>query len=371
MKLIISGYYGFGNMGDEAILAVLVKELQERFRRAEIVVLSATPQETAKQYRVRAINRWNLGHILWELRSARAFISGGGGLIQDRTSRRSAFYYLGLIALAHRNCPVFLVGQGIGPLNNQLVCQWAQRLLRQVDFAMVRDESSEQLLQAWGLPAERTVVGGDLALLFWPHCRSLRKAPDRASAYWAVCLKGGLPKQLKEKLVRQLDDLSEEGKVVFLVVHPNEDLREAVHIAAQMRHPPSVRQLSNPQELLAALSGAKALVGMRLHSLIFALLTIRPFLALSDDPKIAAFVQQVEASGGPRLPLLTPAQATNINLVEALLQLTVDPQLRVGLLSAGEALYHQTYRALDKIWYELSYPLKGITRMWWRLDGLI
>lgn len=365
MKVMISGYYGFGNLGDEAILAVLIKELKERFPQAKIVVLSATPEETAQLHKVRTINRWNLLRIQWELRGTRTFLSGGGGLLQDRTSRRSALYYLGLIALARRNCPVFLIGQGIGPLKGRLVCRWAQRLLRQAEFAMVRDEMSGKILRDWGLKEERLVLGGDLALLLWPQCRLWRKAPDQASSYWAVCLKGRLSKQLKVKLVQQLDGLSEQGKVVFLVLHPKEDLSEMVEIAQRMKRPPAVYSPASFEELLGFLSGAKALLGMRLHALLFALLTLRPFLALSDDPKIRAFVQQIEAASDPKLPLWTPTQVetTTIDLGEVLIQLTLDPQLRVRLLRAGEALYHQTQKAASILWYQMSHPLKGRVRL--------
>lgn len=361
MKVMISGYYGFGNLGDEAILSVLVRELRQRFPDMEIVVLSETPQETSRKHEVRAINRWNIWNIRRELKNTSAFISGGGGLIQDLTSRRSTLYYLGLISQARCRCPVFLIGQGIGPLRSSLVRAWAKRTLHEVDFAMVRDEPSEEILHSWGIPQERLALGGDLALLLWPECRSLHKAPDRISSHWAVCIKGGLSKMLKEKLILELDALSEQGRVAFLVLYPKEDLREAEELAGRMRHTPLVLTPASYEEALMSLRGAKAIVGMRLHALIFSLLMIRPFLAISDDPKIEAFLEQVEGAGGPKVPCWKPEELQSLKLREALVQLASDSYERAGahLLRAGEALYHQTHQALSLAFHKLSRVLKG------------
>ncbi len=44
-QVLISGYYGFDNLGDEAILEELVSELGEFFDSRDIVVLSNNPQQ--------------------------------------------------------------------------------------------------------------------------------------------------------------------------------------------------------------------------------------------------------------------------------------------------------------------------------------
>jgi len=357
MRLVISGYYGFENLGDEAILECLIEELKGRFPECEPVVLSASPHKTAKEHGVRAIDRWDPRKILRELRGATALISGGGGLIQDQTSRRSALYYLGVIALASlRRCPVFLVGQGLGPIRNPLLYRLAGRLLSRAEFAMVRDQPSLKLLSGWGLAEDKAVLGGDLALLLWPGLQKLRVAAKGAeeggdkAPYVAVCLKGELSERLKAALARQLDRLAEELRVVLLALHPDEDLSPMEEIAAQMNGSALVLDTAGVglKEVLECLAGAQAVVGMRLHALIFAMLAGRPFIAISSEPKILNFLKQIEQAGGPEIPSASPAEIEEhaFELKGALNRISCDKAVW-KLEHAAEALYQRTRRATD------------------------
>src|SRR3972149_10613964 len=116
MRIVISGYYGFGDAGDEAVLSAILGALRQRLPAARITVLSANPIATRRTHNVHAVPRTGL-RLLGTLAGADLFISGGGSLIQDATSARSAVYYLGLLALAavlSRRTMVY--AQGIGPL---------------------------------------------------------------------------------------------------------------------------------------------------------------------------------------------------------------------------------------------------------------
>ncbi len=99
-KVVLSGYFGFGNAGDEAILAAEVAALRQLIPQVEITVLSGNPRKTAATYNVEAEPRGNLWALCRALRRADLLISGGGSLLQDITSNRSIPYYLGVMALA-------------------------------------------------------------------------------------------------------------------------------------------------------------------------------------------------------------------------------------------------------------------------------
>ena len=47
--MLLSGYYGFGNLGDEALLEVIVDRMRRRFPSAQLEVLSATPASNRRE----------------------------------------------------------------------------------------------------------------------------------------------------------------------------------------------------------------------------------------------------------------------------------------------------------------------------------
>ncbi len=118
MRIVISGYYGFHNVGDEAILYSIIQALRQQEPNVEIVVLSNHPEETAKAYHVLSVNRWKLNEVLKALKNADGLVSGGGSLLQDQTGLRSIPYYVGIIKIAQiLKKPVFIYAQGMGPIH--------------------------------------------------------------------------------------------------------------------------------------------------------------------------------------------------------------------------------------------------------------
>lgn len=99
-QVVISGYYGFGNVGDEAVLAAILQQLTHLWPKARYTVLSGNPPATMQEHGVEAISRHDLGSLGSALSSRKAvLISGGGTLFQDMTSSRSLYYYL--LSLIH------------------------------------------------------------------------------------------------------------------------------------------------------------------------------------------------------------------------------------------------------------------------------
>lgn len=152
-KVLISGYYGFKNFGDEAILSVLVKHL--KFLNADITVFSGNPEFTQKTYDVTSINSFNLKNVFREVKNTDILVSGGGSLLQDVTSLKSLVYYSFIIALSLLfNKKVIIFAQGIGPINNTFARKIIMKLLKQCDLVTVRDENSLELLKSFDVPAK-------------------------------------------------------------------------------------------------------------------------------------------------------------------------------------------------------------------------
>ena len=45
-KILISGYYGFANAGDEAMLTAIIESLRQVEKNVELTVLSGNPEDS-------------------------------------------------------------------------------------------------------------------------------------------------------------------------------------------------------------------------------------------------------------------------------------------------------------------------------------
>ena len=88
-KILISGYYGFNNIGDESILRTLIDNLREKLPGVDITVLSQDPAQTSAKFAVKSARRMSLRDIFRCVRRCDLLLSGGGSLLQDATSGRS------------------------------------------------------------------------------------------------------------------------------------------------------------------------------------------------------------------------------------------------------------------------------------------
>nr|BAL58757.1 pyruvyl-transferase [Candidatus Acetothermum autotrophicum] len=285
--LVIAGYYGFGNWGDEAALAVLTEHLRRAIPHARLIVLSHDPAQTVRLHSTDAVNRWNLLEIRRALARASGFILGPGSLLQDATSTRSLLYYLGLLRWAQRyDLPTYLIGQGIGPLRSGRSERWVAKRLQRARLVLVRDRASFRWAKAHNI---NVLLGEDLALL--GEASAVGERGEGRNATLGLSLRPGLSQENLRVLRRALCTLIEKNfKLVFLPFHADQDLP----VLNELALPASVVEAHSPHELLRAMRSVDVVLGMRLHSLVFALVCAVPFCALSYDPKIESFLRRVE-----------------------------------------------------------------------------
>ena len=152
-KAVISGYYGFDNFGDDAILSVLCDKLKALH--ADITVISSNPNKTANDYRVNSVKNFKLKNVIKAIKASDILISGGGSLLQDVTSLKSLLYYSFIIYCAlFLKKDVVIFAQGIGPLNRKISQIIVKKLISKAKYVSVRDRKSLELLNNWGIEAE-------------------------------------------------------------------------------------------------------------------------------------------------------------------------------------------------------------------------
>jgi polysaccharide pyruvyl transferase CsaB len=282
VKLLISGYYGFGNLGDEALLSGLLTGL----RAHAVTVLSGRPGDTRALHGIGAMHRLR---GLPALLHHDALLSGGGGLLQDKTSARSLRYYLGVLTLAKRlGKRVVVYGQSVGPLSPDGERAVA-RALRGVPVA-VRDRPSQRLLAQLDIPA--TLTADTALLLPGPFPGPAEHAPV------LLIPRGGYP-AVTAALARLAETLAKEGlPTAGVALHPSEDA------AALAELPPSVARLEapTPQAALELIAESRYVVSARLHGLILAARARRPFSGIAYDPKVSAFLSETGNRAHPVPP---------------------------------------------------------------------
>ena len=151
-KVCISGYYGFNNFGDDAILKILIENLKQNKEDIQINVFSVNPQKIQEIYNVQSTYTFNLTDIIKSIKESDCLISGGGSLLQDATSIKSLIYYLCVIASALIfNKKVIIFAQGIGPINNNFLKKLTLYLLKKCSYITVRDRNSYNFLLNHGI----------------------------------------------------------------------------------------------------------------------------------------------------------------------------------------------------------------------------
>ncbi len=280
MKVLLSGYYGFENTGDEAILLALTRELKALGH--EVTVLSNTPALTSSQYGVKALGRMKPFDLLRGLIGTDALLSGGGGLLQDKTSSRTLTYYLILIRLAKflgKRVAVF--NQSIGPLSASGETRVAAAL-RGVT-AIVRDTDSQKLLERLGVKAK---LGGDPALLL-----EARTGISRDENLVVIAPREG-QREATSRLVEVAKRLTAAGKrVIALGFQPGWDDAEL----EPFKDTATLETTADPARALEIIASAGAVIGVRLHAVILGAAAHTPFYGVSYDPKVRGFCRDAGA----------------------------------------------------------------------------
>ncbi len=301
-EILISGYYGFKNSGDDALLEAVIKDIKAHKESPNIVVLSANPKETAKKYRVKSINRFNIFAIMKHMKRAGLLVSGGGTLIQDATSTKSLVYYLTVIRLALRNgVKTMLYSNGIGPLKNRVNIERAVKVLNRVDVITLRDPESMRVLKEIGVTEPGTMLSADP--VFGIESFSTERGKEILEDYGVDTNKkiiGISVRRTKETdvdfetaLAKVCDYIGERYKaeIVFLPMQIAKDEGISRSIMTKMKNPAFIiDKRIDVTEIISVISAMDACIGMRLHSLIYAAIANVPLIGISYDPKIKGFL---------------------------------------------------------------------------------
>lgn len=305
-KILISGYYGFNNLGDEAILETIIGRIRQSVPDAEIAVLTKTPERTMKQYQIKAYHRAKPLEVLKALMKCNLLISGGGSLLQDVTSKLSILYYLAIILMAKiLGKKVMVYSQGIGPIHKEGNRILTKMILNHVDCITVREENSKLDLREIGLQTKAIEVTADPVIDLHPvNPEKGRGILQKSNPSWdaskptvgfALRSKDFQTTESYENLKACLEAMLTKHQLAFIPFHYNEDLAILKQLESDFgsRLTLMTERLST-EEMLSVIGCFNVLVGVRLHSLIFAAVQNVMPIGVSYDPKIGYFMNTLE-----------------------------------------------------------------------------
>lgn len=322
VKIVISGYYGSKNAGDEAMLAAMLEVLGE-LEDISVTVISVNPDDTKRRHGVDAVPWLNPFAIVRKIIGADLVISGGGSLLQNVTSRRSLYYYLGIIFLARLlGRRVMLYAQGIGPIRGSMARRLMHWIVNGVDLITVRDHGSLEELSRLSIARPKIVCTADPVLAIRPAPLTvgreiLRRSGEgkfldnHATLIGVAVRRWHGWERCREQLARALDELAHEfgARIIFLPMQYPEDVRAAREVAAISTVDCDVLDEEfSTGELLSLVGCMDLLLSIRLHALIFAGVMNVPMLGISYDPKIDRFLDSIGEAPVGGLESVTAAQ---------------------------------------------------------------
>jgi polysaccharide pyruvyl transferase CsaB len=345
---LITGYYGFGNLGDEALLDVIVGRLRARYPQATIDVLSGDPAGTAQRLGVEGTPRADVGAVRRAIERADVVLSGGGGLLQNVTSMRSLIYYASIIRQATRaRKRTMIFAQSIGPLDAigraivRICCGG-------IDAATVRDERSRALLAPLvpKVAVERTA---DPVFAFEPPAEPLDLRAEGLEGAGPLAIVSVRRWQHNEATIANVaaivDRLADEHgvAVAFLPLGGAPDADVSTSIIRRARSTPVLLPDYPLPQAAQIIARASLVVGMRLHALIIAARLGVPFAAIPYDPKVDSLLADLDY---PLPPLFVPGDKVAMS---ALLSRVDDAWLRRDELAAHlHAVMPETRRRAER-----------------------
>ncbi len=307
-RILVSGYYGYNNIGDEAILKGLVDGITS-ISDVQPVVLSKNPDWTTTKYQVKSADRSNLFTIIREIKKADMVLSGGGSLLQDVTSKKSILYYLGILFLGLLfKKKTMIYSQGIGPIKLKRNRILTKHILSKVDFINVRDNQSHRELKELGIDREVLVTTDTVFGIKKVDSEKGRQilnsigVPEyRTNICLCIMNWKNYGTQTVDKISTLIEKIFKERHDVNIILvpffyHVDLEIQKKIYnrLSYVFDHLYIVEDYLHVNEYLSLISNMDLMVSMRLHGLIFATLTGAYPIGISYDPKIDGFIKELD-----------------------------------------------------------------------------
>ncbi|MBN1589440.1 MAG: polysaccharide pyruvyl transferase family protein [Pirellulales bacterium] len=320
-RIVISGWYGHGNVGDEAILQAMLDTFRKDWPDCDVTVLSCQPQYTRDLHNVKAVYQLPGPGLKSTLRSVCSgryfktlmaiskcdlFIMGGGGFLTDwipDVPRR----WLGQMRIAKLfGKRTMLYRIGAGPFSTKNGKRLTKHLINTyVDEVTVRENYSyAALTECVGVDSSKVTVridpvatmdvgpyqtpnDGKLSLVYTPLYDRPQYWNSQQCAKWS---------HLRECFMVQVRTLLERGqKVRLLSFQPalESEHKLADEFRAAFSDEVDVVFPRDFREAISYVSASVGVISLRLHGNIIAYALGKPFLPIIYHHKTKGFLDMI------------------------------------------------------------------------------
>ena len=304
---VLSGYYGYNNLGDDALLFTVVSNILQKKRDVKICLLIKNPkkfQERLDDYfaNITTKHRFNFFSVKKAIKKSKALVFGGGTLLCDNTSSRSFFYYSYLLRIAQKmGKKTVLYANGIGPIYYKKNQVKAAGILKNITLATIRDKESYDCLIEMGIDKNKICLTTDEAITVRQNYNLNAYKND-----FKEFIKGGyivisvrkwkyLNPDFFEVFSAATDIICRENNLipVYIVMQPENDKNISEYLSTLNGRAYLADVGGDIEKTLAIVRSAEAVISMRFHALIFAAVFGIPMLGISIDPKIRSFLNDI------------------------------------------------------------------------------
>ncbi len=297
-RLLAAGYFGCGNLGDDAILLGFTEGLKNE--QVELTALSGSPERMMRNVGVRGIPRRDMKAVAAALEEVDALVFPGGSIFQDVTSVKSVAYYSNLVKMAKKSGKkVIMLGQGVGPLNTLFGKKWAAAAFNAADALVVRDPGSLATLKAIGVKHIPKVAADMAFLLPEPEMREQSQNFGVGGMKTVGISIRPWGKDKNRTVIQEFGELAklmyQKNYVPVMIGMDAEEDQPLIDKISAMHggKVPDLKGLTNPKQIQERIMRMEAVIAMRLHAGILAATVGVPPFMISYDPKVTAFANSL------------------------------------------------------------------------------
>lgn len=304
INFLITGYYGFLNSGDDAILTSMCEGIKRLGIASKTTILSNNPKATEEEYNVNATYRFNILAVIKEIKNTDILLMGGGSLLQDHTSTRSLLYYLSILGLAKlfkKKCMIY--ANGIGPIRRKINRYLTGKMVNKVDIITLRDQLSLKDLESLGITKPLIKVTADpvfsLELKSIPVKEILElEKVDLSKPLVGVLFRDWKDKDIYVKKIAKICDYIVDElqmNVLFIPMKYPTDMMISNQIAKNMTCKSyELKRKYDVNTIIEVIGETKFVLSMRLHALLYASLKAVPMIGFIYDPKVKYFLKELK-----------------------------------------------------------------------------